>query len=75
MTSEDLETSMSHLDVLAQTEVGQLEMCGGATWQVNQQHAIDTLPILIEHNHVCEISVGCILADLLQSIALFQQRA
>ena len=34
--------------------------------QVHQQHAIDSFAILIEDNHVSEVPVTCVLADLLE---------
>lgn len=64
---------MYHLDVFAQPKVGEFEMCSRTPRQMHQQHTIDTFPVLIEHNHICEVSVGSIFTDLLQSIALSNQ--
>lgn len=40
---------------------------------MHQQHTIDALPVLIEYNDICEVSVGRIFTNLLQSIPLSQQ--
>ena len=40
---------------------------------MHQQHTIDAFPVLVEHNDICEVSVGGVLANFLQSIALSNQ--
>lgn len=64
---------MHHLDVFAQAKVGELEMCSGTSWEVHQQQTVDAFPVLIEDHHICEASIGGILTNLLQSIALSWQ--
>lgn len=54
------------LDVFAEAQIGQLKVRCGAIRQVHQQQAVDSLAILIEDNHVSEVPVCCILADLLE---------
>ena len=66
---------MYHLDVFAQPKVGEFEVCSRTPRKVHQQHTIDAFPVLIEYNNICEVSVGSILANLLQSIALSNQVA
>ena len=55
-----------YLDVLAQPQVGQLEMRCGSIRQMHQQHAIDGFTVLIEHYDIREVSVACVLAYLLE---------
>ena len=62
-----------HLDVFAQPKVGQFEVCSRTAGEVHQQHTIDAFSVLIEYNHICEVSVGSILTNFLQSITLANQ--
>lgn len=70
MSKAQVYIAVYHLDVFAQAKVGEFEVRSGTAREMHQQHAIDTFPILIEHNDVCEVSVGSILTNFLQRIAL-----
>ncbi len=59
-----------YLDVFAESQVGQFEVCCGSAWQMYQQHAINRLAILIKDDHISKTSIGCILTDLFQRVPL-----
>ena len=39
----------AHLDVPAENQIGKLEVCSGAIWQMHKQQPIHLFAILIEH--------------------------
>ena len=59
-----------HLDVFAQHQPPDGEVRCGPSWQVDDQHPVDLLVVLIEHHDVCEVPVCGVLDNLLDRKAL-----
>ena len=62
VSAHDGQQVVAYLDVFAEAQVAELEVCSGPSW--------DRFAVLIQHNHVREISVGGILTNLFQRISL-----
>ena len=64
---------MPYLDVLAEDEIGELEVGSWTVGKMDQQEAVYAFAVLIEDHQVCEFPVGCILRNFLQRKALQSQ--
>ena len=56
----------THLDVLAELQVGEAEACRGPIREVHHKHRVDLLAVLVEDDDVGVLPVGGELDDLLE---------
>ena len=70
-----LEEGDDDLDVFAEDQAGKLEVSRGSVWQVDKQHAIHFLAVLIEDEEVCKALASSILDNLLQGEPLSKPRS
>ena len=56
----------THLDVLAELQVGEAVACRGPIRKVHHQHRVDLLAVLVEDDDVGVLPVGGELDDLLE---------